>query len=133
MCFLKGKTQGGKEMKKTILKVLASMLVLAMAITAFVIPSSTAKAADKQTKIVLVFSAPAGLDRVLLDIENQNAGITATGTKETNPIGWGRDMYVFTKESDTRYSITLKGTVGSSLASTDILYKSNAPKPPFKI
>ena len=32
-------------MKKTILKVLASMLVLAMAITALVIPNSTAKAA----------------------------------------------------------------------------------------
>ena len=56
-------------MKKNILKVLASMLVLAMAITAVVIPNAESKAAEKETEIVLILSAETDAT-VLLDFDN---------------------------------------------------------------
>ncbi|MBE5887516.1 MAG: starch-binding protein [Lachnospiraceae bacterium] len=100
-------------MKKNILKVLASMLVLAMAITAIVVPVTSAKAADKETEFVIVLAdTETRVAKVLLDFDWNGAGLVPDGTKETDPVGWGRDMYSFAKDNSANiYRMKLTGVI----------------------
>lgn len=101
-------------MKKSILKVLASMLVLAMAITTVVIPNVTAKASE-QTEIILVLSEATD-NTVLLNIGDHTATLTPDATKDTTSLPtWGGDFYPFTKDSSNPkvYRITVNGTIGA--------------------
>lgn len=101
-------------MKKSILKVLASMLVLVMAITAVVIPNVTAKASE-QTEIILVLSEETD-NTVLLNIGDHTATLTPDATKDTTSLPtWGGDFYPFTKDSSNSkvYRITVNGTIGA--------------------
>ena len=101
-------------MKKNILKkVVASLATAAMAVGVLATaPADEVKAADKETEIVLVLSGETTADKILLDFDNQDAGVTASGTVDTS-VGWGRDMYTFTKDSNdsTVYTITTTGDV----------------------
>ena len=100
-------------MKKSILKVLASMLVLAMAITAVVIPNAESKAAEKETEFVIVLAdKETRVAKVLLDFDWNGAGLVPDGTKETDPVGFGRDMYSFAKDSSSNiYRMKLTGVI----------------------
>lgn len=100
-------------MKKTLLKVASLIMMLAMVITAVVIPNETAKADEKEMEFVIILpETETRVAKVLLDFEWNGAGLVPDGTKETNPVGWGRDMYTFTKEaSENVYKIKLTGTV----------------------
>ncbi len=116
-------------MKKTILKVLASMLVLAMAITAIVIPSTTAQAADKETEIVLIFSkAQDGV--VLLDFDNggNTAKLQPQGEQDkTSLSSWGRTMYRFTQDPNypNVYRMKVLGSVASGYANIQFVVAKN--------
>lgn len=101
-------------MKGIMRKALSLVMMLAMVAGIIAVPNVDAKAADKTTKIVVILSeALEEGGKVLLDFDGQNAGMSSTGAVDTS-VGWGRDMWTFTKESDTRYSITVTGTVGES-------------------
>lgn len=109
-------------MKKSLLKVLASMLVLAMAITTVVIPNVTAKAADETELVIVLPDDETRVAKVLLDFDWNGAGLVAHGTADSS-VGWGRDMYTFTKDASANiYRISLTGTVdavnNSSLGAT---------------
>ena len=101
-------------MKKNIFKkVVASLATAAMAVGMLATtPAQEVKAADKETEIVLVLSGETTADKILLDFDGQDAGITASGTVDTS-VGWGRDMYTFTQDASdsTRYTIKVQGTV----------------------
>lgn len=104
-------------MKKNIFKkVVASLATVAMAVSAFAsMPAENVKADSKKTEIVLILSGETSSDKILFDIDGQDSGITASGTVDTS-LGWGRDMYTFTQDSNdkTRYTITVDGTIGDA-------------------
>ena len=104
-----------RKIFKKVITAVASMAMLAGMVAG--VPTIEAKAATATTEVILVLSdSVAG--NVLLDINDgatsQNAGITCTtGTVDTS-VGWGRDMYRFTKVSDTEYKITVEGDVDTT-------------------
>ncbi len=100
-------------MKKTLLRVASFVMMLAMVLTALVIPNESAKAADKEMELVVLLpESETRVAKVLLDLEWNGAGLVPDGTKLTNPVGWTRDMYTFTKEASANvYKIKLTGTV----------------------
>ena len=103
--------KGINKMKKNIFKkIVASLATVAMAAGMFVaMPAEEAKAATTK-ELVVYISGVDGYDTVYFDIEGQNADITSSAKKE-NKIGFGRDQYVFTKDSSNsnKYTLTIEG------------------------
>ena len=102
-------------MKKIFKKVIATVAAFAFAAAGLVVAPKTAKAAETEKEFVVVLSDETDIDNVYLDV-NVEGGVVqkspdftfTSSATETSDMGWGRDMYAFTKSSSNPRVWTIK-------------------------
>ena len=104
-----------RKMKKIFKKVIATVAAFAFAAAGLVVAPKTAKAAETEKEFVVVLSDETDIDNVYLDV-NVEGGVVqkspdftfTSSATETSDMGWGRDMYAFTKSSSNPRVWTIK-------------------------
>ncbi len=123
-------------MKKTFKKVVSFVMMLTMIVTALVIPNVEAKAAENTVTIWLLLSAPTSSDIGLDMYEYKGASDARNFESEAEKLdlGWGRDIYKFTKVTNTTYKITITGkSEGSAWNDVQFLFDNGGRGYKFKI